>query len=569
MHRLCLILAVLCLAGLGSPPPARAQATFLNKTLPDWLRDLDGPQPEVRRSAAFALGKMGGQAYVAVRPLVRRLRRDRDAGVREAAATAVGDIVVDSGGALRGLWPEAGPALEQALKDQDGRVRRSAAYALGAFGRQAAPARPALSAALEDPQSAVRQNAAWALGRLGPAGGLAVEGLCKLLKDGDPLVRRDAAGALGALGRQAARAGASPLLTLIKGEPDEVVRRTALDALARLAGPEQRDEADALYPLLRDDDPETARAAALILANIGGEQAVEALPVLRRTLADVDPTLQALAAAALAEVGPAAGPAVPDLAKALAPGRDRTVRRNAALALGHIGARQASPPPEVIERIKKDAVPALVRAMRPGEPILVREQAAEALNEIAYPANEEALPAILEAIEHDQDPNVRQRCIWALFQVRDLEGVGADKVLTRVLDETMRVVKRGRTDPLDELKVLVGYDAARLLAHVLRERAPEQTVDVVLHMLRNDSLRVYEGTDAEVQGSGSESARARSRVRANLGGDARFMAAQALAALGSKAAGRDDVKKALRAAAQDPDPRLRDTARRALDRLGL
>src|SRR3954468_9580016 len=104
MHRLSLVLAVLCLAGLGLPPRAHAQATFLNKSLPNWLRELDAPQPEVRRSAAFALGKMGGQAYVAVPPLVHRLRSDRDAGVREAAAAALGDIVVDSGGALRGLW---------------------------------------------------------------------------------------------------------------------------------------------------------------------------------------------------------------------------------------------------------------------------------------------------------------------------------------------------------------------------------------------------------------------------------------------------------------------------------
>jgi HEAT repeat protein len=570
MHRLSLVLAVFCLAGLGMPPRAQAQATFLNRSLPDWLRELNAPQPEVRRSAAFALGKMGGQAYVAVRPLVSRIRTDRDAGVRETAAAAVGDIVVDSGGVLRGLWTEAGPALEEALKsDPDPRVRRSAAYSLGAFGRQAVSALPVLSAALEDAHPAVRQNAAWALGRLGQQGGEAVEGLCKLLKDSDSLVRRDAAGALGTLGRPTAQAGASPLLALLRAEPDEVVRRTALDALARLAGPEQRDEADAIYPLLRDEDPETARAAAFILASMGGEQAAEALPVLRRTLTDQDPALQALAAAALARMGPAAGPAVSDLARALTSSRDRTVRRNAALALGLIGAHKARPPAEVIDLVKKEAVPALVRALKPGEPMEVREYAAEALNEIAYPVNEEALPAILEAIGKDRDPTVRQRCIWALFNVRDLEGIGADKVLAQVLDETIRIIKRRGPDPLAWPSLLVGYDAARLLAHLLRERAPEQTADVLLHMLKNDSLRVYRGTEAEVQGGSSESARARSRVKANLGGDARFMAAEALGALGARAAERDDVKKALRAAARDPEPRLRQSAEKALDRLGL
>src|SRR3954466_14324044 len=108
-----LVLAALFVS-LGVGPPAHGQSSFLNKPLPDWLAELGSARAEVRRSAAFALGKMGGQAYQAVGPLVARLKDD-DPGVRDAAASALGDIVTDSGGANRGLWKDAGPALEDAL----------------------------------------------------------------------------------------------------------------------------------------------------------------------------------------------------------------------------------------------------------------------------------------------------------------------------------------------------------------------------------------------------------------------------------------------------------------------
>ena len=62
--------------------------------------------------------------------------------------------------------------MKKALKEDDQpRVRRSAAFALGAFGPEAAPARDDLIAASKDASAIVRQNAAWALGKLGKAAG--------------------------------------------------------------------------------------------------------------------------------------------------------------------------------------------------------------------------------------------------------------------------------------------------------------------------------------------------------------------------------------------------------------
>ena len=536
-------LALLVLCALAAAP-ARGQS-FLGKRLPEWLAGLDSRDASVRRSAAFALGKMGADGYRAVPGLVKHLGQDPDAGVREAVAAALGDVAAATRGGGPGLWGDAGSALEKALGDADPRVKRSAAYALGCFGRYAAPASGGLKKALKDGSPTVRRNAAWALGRLGPAADAdAVTDLCDLLTDPDAAVRRDAAGALGAVGRPKGLAGAAPLLRLARGEKETTVLKTALDALAKLAGPEHRDGVSVLVPLLSNEDPEVALAAAFVMGNVGGEPAVAALPVLRQALRDDDPVTQGLAAAALAGIGPEAEPAVLDLAAALGEGRAIEVRRLAAIALGHLKEKA------------KPAVPALIKALQPPTPVQVRQFAAEALAHMRYPANEEAIPAALEAIRKDSDATVRQRCVWALFAVKELERFGADKVLAEVLETK------------DEAGVMVRYDSARCLAFRLGPRAPARTADVLLHMLRNRDLLVYNSTDAKVEGAGSEATRGRSGVAPNLGGDARYMAAEALGWLKESAAKREDVLKALREATKDKDEKLRDKAEQALKELG-
>jgi hypothetical protein len=57
-------------------------------------------------------------------------------------------------------------------------------------------------------------------------------------------------------------------------------------------------------------------------------------------------------------------------------------------------------------------------------------------------------------------------------------------------------------------------------------------------------------------------------VQQDAGGDARFLAAQALSRMGSKAAGRKDVIDELKKAAEAKDERLRTEAKMALERLG-
>src|SRR5262249_16611868 len=149
----------------------------------------------------------------------------------------------------------------------------------------------------------------------------------------------------------------------------------------------------------------------------------------------------------------------------------------------------------------------------------------------------------------------RQRCVWALFDENALKQPGAVEALTATLDETA-----------ENEAMLARYDAARLLAQGLGERAPDKVIDVLLQMLRNEELKVYNRTDATI-GSGGEASAGGSDVRANLGGDARYMAATALGYLGAKAR-KDEVLRALREAAKSTDSKLRQTAEKALKDIG-
>jgi HEAT repeat protein len=541
------LLAVACLVGLGVPA---ARADFLGKSAADWQKELNDADAKVRRSAAFALGRLGLDGRSAVPDLVRRLRPDNEheGGVRAMAASALGDIIKALNGDAEDVWKKAAGTLVDALKnDKDAHVRRAAAYALGTFGPPGAGAVSVLRAALSDESAMVRQNAAWALGQIGEGAGEAVGELCERLKDKDVLVRRDAAGALGSMGKDGAE-GVAPLIRLVESEPDEVVKKTALDSLAHLAGPKHEKFAPGLAPLLEDKDAEVSLGAATVLARIGGSESARALPVLQKALKDPDPQVREKSAASLSNLGPAAAPAKFDLADALSDDKNPAiVRRNAALAIAHIG-KEAKP-----------VVPALVKALQANEPQDIRRYAAEALAQMQYPANEKAVPVILKAIANDADPVVRQKCVWSLFQLgspldpKPFLDCGADRVLTKLLDEPGFTLSR--------------YDAARKLAQVLGADAPDKAADVLLTMLQSKGLNVYNSTDATVTGAGTEATAGKVNVKENLGGDARYMAAKALGWMKGKARARKDVMEALQKAAEDKDAKLRETAKEALENL--
>ena len=96
-------------------PAAWAEANvFLGKGAEPWRKQLDSADPAVRRSAAFALGRLGAGAFEAGRDLVRRLR-DPDARVREMDEQGI-DVAV--------LYPTLGIVWEEDCTDPE----LSAAY---------------------------------------------------------------------------------------------------------------------------------------------------------------------------------------------------------------------------------------------------------------------------------------------------------------------------------------------------------------------------------------------------------------------------------------------------------
>jgi serine/threonine protein kinase len=264
--------------------------------------------------------------------------------------------------------------------------------------------------------------------------------------------------------------------------------------------------------------------------------------VLRQVLKSQDATVQEMSAARLAELGPKAEPAVHDLTKTLAnPENSIKLRNLAALAIGRIGAAAQS------------AVPTLAKMLNANEPLEVRQSAAESLAKIKYPLNEAALPALIKAIEKDQDDRVRQFCAVALSAVNPVEKflkLGADKALTKVLAE--------KGNESSNLR----FDVARTLAYVLRDKAPDKTVEVLLRFLDNDRIKVSRGTDIK-QSDG------RPMPQANLGEDARFLAAEALGMLGNKAAKRAEVVAALRKAAKSQNRKLKEAAQKAMKDLNI
>jgi hypothetical protein len=136
--------------------PAPSPIGHHRKGIPVFLELLDDPDPDVRRYAAFALADIGQEAKVAV-PRLAGLLRDGTPEVRRVAAIAIlmiekrGNVVVallvellkDPVSAIRqrvanglGDFPEAAPALREALEDDDNDVREEAAAALKRIGEE-------------------------------------------------------------------------------------------------------------------------------------------------------------------------------------------------------------------------------------------------------------------------------------------------------------------------------------------------------------------------------------------------------------------------------------------------
>jgi HEAT repeat protein len=537
MRRSPLTFALLAVGlALALPGLARSQS-FLGKSLDKWRAELDPAKTvDQRRSAAFALGKIGNTA-----PLDQLATSlgDPDAGVREAAAFAIGEICI----AVKGFHPKSIAALcERLQKDDDPLVRRSAAFALGSMGKtEDAGVHAALKAGLADKSPAVKQNVAWALGRMGDS---SVGELQTALKDADTLVRRDAAKSLEHLSPKVAQAAVPELVECFK-DKDLELRKAAAVTMVRLASPDPKVKAVAQAPmiaLLKDSDPEVRQNAALAVGQMGGPEAIAAVDPLIEALQKGDANMKRQAALALKNIGPDAAAAVPELRKALT-ASDKGLRLNAAVALIGFKAKGEPAVPDLVQRLKDRK-----------EDKEVRKQAAVALSRIGFnPALEAAMPTLLSVLSDPSEVGmVRERALWPvrLFLIKAEDK--RDQVfpaLEKILGEPMK----------KEIKML-RYDSAYLLGMFLEAKVPEKALDVLGEFLKDKEIKIYAGTGGTVQGTGEGKKEGKGKITDEGIGDGRIMAVDALYQVGAeKVITRPDIVAQLRALNADPNtlPNLR------------
>ncbi|MEZ4671973.1 MAG: HEAT repeat domain-containing protein [Anaerolineae bacterium] len=151
--------------------------------VPGLLDALSDEDPRLRSAACKALGDIGDGAAVA--DLLRVMVKDTDSNIRWQATGALGKI-----------GSAAVPGLCEALRDEDWKVRRSAAEALWSMHEPAAV--PSLAEALVDKNDVVRQAAAGALEGMGAGAVTSLIDVMKSMKD--PGISRAAASMLQKIG---------------------------------------------------------------------------------------------------------------------------------------------------------------------------------------------------------------------------------------------------------------------------------------------------------------------------------------------------------------------------------
>jgi len=418
---------------LGGEEETNAWAGRCLQTLkrPSYVKELlpllKHKEEKVRATAARGLGSIGDRGAVA--GLVGSLDDGND-GVVMFAAQSLGQI-----GAAEAL----GPLNTRFGKGGDVFLKR---YLMDAIQ------------AIRD-----RQGADWATRQGIKPGRDGVAALVTALKDKDESVRRSAAAELAKRAEDAAEAG--PALVEALGDPDEIVGKTAIEALVEIGAPSavpllgailkgpgkgrskgiatlfrliakrDREVIPALRPFVKDlagllEDKEAAVAqSAVTLLGMLGPDAAPAIPRILRKLGD--PTLGPPAAVTLGGIGEKA---VPDLVEALKD-ENRLVRALAAFALGQVGvdsrivlmmsvAYGAPPDAEAMDHFRigrnaTQAVPALMGLIKDSDPG-VRLMAIASLGRMKGDARE-AVPLLEEAAK-DKDANMQKAAQRALKQIQ-------------------------------------------------------------------------------------------------------------------------------------------------------
>lgn len=254
------------------------------RVVPALAKALGNEMPEVRMSAAAALGNIGPAAAAALPELISLSGNQReDVLVREYSIAALARIAPADG--------SVNSALVRAVADDDPRVYEAALAALVAT-RALAQAHggmderiAALTRQLQNGTPEARLDAARRLGEFGPYAAPAVPVLTAVLagRQNDAELRQTAAMSLGLIGPRSE--GAVPELIAVLDDENRQIANSALVALGRI-GPQTRN-IPALLQAMRSGDLATRGAAAASLQQFASTRMNSWQPLLQQSDAPV------------------------------------------------------------------------------------------------------------------------------------------------------------------------------------------------------------------------------------------------------------------------------------------
>lgn len=388
---------VLLLGTIGAD--ARAAA-------PSLIRLLADEAPEVRYTAARALGSVGAHAAA---PALAKLLDDKAPQVRLVAAEALIALGADAGSVI--------PALTKALKSDQPEEAHAAAKLFAELGPEAAPAVPALNDRLAGADPLLTALVCDALARIGPAAKDALPALKAKLNEDTNLALYRASAAL-ALWRVSRDPNALSLLRdALAGPKGRVLPHPPLWRIDQ-----SKETVDALARELKSDDPAKALAAARVLGARSKEAlpALPALPALLKLLKAEDPSVQLDAALMLGEFGPDAKEGL-DLLQRIAEGKARGASVPAAVAVYRIA------PSAKAARVLTDYL----------EDKTLGIEAAEALKELR-PANQAVALELVAALD-GPDEYVQLASAVALWRIeKNARALPAATKLLRSNDPQVR-----------------------------------------------------------------------------------------------------------------------------------
>ncbi len=369
------------------------------------IATLNDADANVRTSAAQALGKYGDKDPRVIEALIAAMNDDPDANVRVSAVDALGQSGGETGNDPRVVEALIAALNDKALRDGDANVQNSADQALRNYG----------IATLKDPDANVRVYAAYALGQSGDGHGndpRVVEALIAALEDTDANVRNSAAQALWNYGDRDPRA-VEPLIAALK-DPDVNVRDSAVKAL-RHYGARDPSAVESLIAALENPEATMLGDAAWALGMISRDPS--AVESLNAALKDSDAGVRGDAAWALGLFKDPRGvelliAALKDSdagAQCIPSGFEPRVNICADDSLVEIGAPAVEP---------------LIAALN-GSDSLTREGAAMALGEIGNETGGDHCVEPLIAALNDPDAGVRRVAAWALVRAAMTTGTGA------------------------------------------------------------------------------------------------------------------------------------------------